>query len=457
MNQFFPSERRRMREALRAIICLLVFSNLSLADTTPGFPNPAGAADTFSTAGGIDMGNEFFQVLGSNGRSCNTCHREEEGWSITPTGLQQRFNTSLGSDPVFRTNDGSNSPNAKTASLKDKRAAYSLLLNKGVIRRDLNIPSNAEFEVVGVSDPYSNVAVGSTQLSVFRRPLPSTNLRFLSAVMWDGRETFPSQSLAYDLRRQANSATTGHAQGTALTGEQRQHIVAFEMALHTAQIFNTQAGSLTVAKAGPAVLAKQKNYLGINDFLGDSRTGTAFNPAVFNLFNVWNDFITSAPTDIRAAIARGQKLFNSRTLTISGVPGLNDSPAFGSPAVLKGTCGTCHNTPNVGNHSSAKFLNIGISDESRRTGDMPLYTLRHKTTGALVKTSDPGRALVTGLWSDMGKFKVPVLRGLAARAPYFHNGMAAELGNVLDFYDSRFSLGLDNRERMDLILFLQSL
>jgi len=102
-------------------------------------------------------------------------------------------------------------------------------------------------------------------------------------------------------------------------------------------------------------------------------------------------------------------------------------------------------------------LDIGISDEVRRTSDLPLYTLRNKITGEIRKTSDPGRALITGRWGDIGKFKVPGLRGLAARGPYFHNGMAKELGNVLDFYNERFQTGLNNRERLDLILFLQSL
>ena len=69
----------------------------------------------------------------------------------------------------------------------------------------------------------------------------------------------------------------------------------------------------------------------------------------------------------------------------------------------------------------------------RRTPDLPLYTLRHKATGETVQTTDPGRAMVTGNWKDMGKFKGPVLRALAARAPYFHNGAAATLEEALDF------------------------
>jgi hypothetical protein len=56
--------------------------------------------------------------------------------------------------------------------------------------------------------------------AMYRRPLPSANLAFLTAVMWDGREP--------DLSQQANDATVGHAQGTPLTADQRSAIVAFE-------------------------------------------------------------------------------------------------------------------------------------------------------------------------------------------------------------------------------------
>ena len=48
------------------------------------FENTSGLHATFSTSGSIDLRNEFFQNLGTNGRSCGTCHRAEEGWTITP-------------------------------------------------------------------------------------------------------------------------------------------------------------------------------------------------------------------------------------------------------------------------------------------------------------------------------------------------------------------------------------
>jgi cytochrome c peroxidase len=166
------------------------------------------------------------------------------------------------------------------------------------------------------------------------------------------------------------------------------------------------------------------------------------------LFSAW---ASTSRTAAQQSIARGEALFNSKPITISGVGGLND--ALDLP-VFRGTCTTCHNDPNIGNHSTAVPLNIGIADASRRTPDMPLYTLRNGTTGEVVQTTDPGRALITGQWADIGKFKGPILRGLAARAPYFHNGSAASLDDVVDFYDTHFKIGLTARERADLIAFL---
>ena len=176
------------------------------------------------------------------------------------------------------------------------------------------------------------------------------------------------------------------------------------------------------------------------------------------LFDNWNDPLTRfnfAPgAQQRAAIARGEALFNSMKIEISGVAGLND--ATGKP-VIEGTCGTCHNAPNIGNHSVGAPLNIGIADASRRTPDLPLYTLRNNSTGQTVQTTDPGLAMLTGKWADIGKFKGPNLRGLAARAPYFHNGSAATLNDVVNFYDTRFHVGMTAQQKSDLVAFLSAL
>ena len=71
--------------------------------------------------------------------------------------------------------------------------------------------------------------------------------------------------------------------------------------------------------------------------------------------------------------------------------------------------------------------------------------------------TDAGRGNVTGLWSDLGKFKTPTLRALAARAPYFHNGIAATLGDVVHHYETHLGFIFTDEERADLVAFLSAL
>src|SRR4051812_40862363 len=245
-----PVTTRSSAAAVFIVAALLLAWPKSAATESPLVPNnlplrnPSGAHATFSATGALDLSNEFFQSLGTNGRACSSCHVPEDGWTITPATVQTRFDRTQGTDPMFRPNDGSNSPNADVSTRDARRSAYSMLLTKGLIRVGIGIPSGGEFELAAVDDPYGFAS--AAELSLFRRPLPSTNLPFLSTVMWDGRETFPSQTIHFDLNDQSNGATVGHAQGNALTNAQRESIVAFETALFTAQILDNQAGRLTV-------------------------------------------------------------------------------------------------------------------------------------------------------------------------------------------------------------------
>ncbi len=170
------------------------------------------------------------------------------------------------------------------------------------------------------------------------------------------------------------------------------------------------------------------------------------------MYSAW----TGSPNAARASIARGEQVFNSKVINITGVAGVND--VLGVPT-LAGSCGTCHDSPNVGNHSVSAPLNIGVGDLNSPldVSYLPVITLQNKTSGATVQTTDPGRALITGLWADIGKAKGPILRGLAARAPYFHNGSADSLSDVVTFYDKRFNVGFTPQEKKDLIAFLNTL
>jgi len=100
-------------------------------------------------------------------------------------------------------------------------------------------------------------------------------------------------------------------------------------------------------------------------------------------------------------------------------------------------------------------MNIGVSDPAQ--SHLPRITLYNESTGETTWTTDPGRAMITGAWNDIGKFKVPSLRGLAGREPYFHNGSARTLRDVVDFYVRRFGLDLTPDESKDLVAFLAAL
>ena len=436
------------------------------------FPNASGLLETYNTGNAaIDLTGPFFQSLGTNGRSCASCHRPAQGWGISAAEVRSRFQATQGLDPIFRTNDGSNCDhNIDTSTAGGRAKAYSLLINKGLIRVALTVPPTAEFNVISVVNPYG--CSDPATLSMYRRPLPSTNLRFLSTVMWDGREsssqsgtqkiTFPTNpgDLLADLAHQAMDATNGHAQAaTPLTPLQQQAIVSFEMTLITAQAVDYRAGALNAegATGGPVVLGTQTLpafFIGINDPLGGNPKGAPFTPAIFSLFGAWAK--DGDEESRRASIARGETLFNSKPINITGVAGLNDDLNLAS---IPGTCGTCHSSPNVGNHTVSAPLNIGVGDLNGRfdVSFLPVITLQNKVTHEIKTTTDPGRALITGLWKDVGRMKGPILRGLPSRAPYFHNGSAESLDDVVEFYDKRFHIGFSVQERRDLIAFLSTL
>lgn len=455
-----------------------------IADKVGGtvvFNDPSGQIATVSTTGSIDLGNAFFQSMGTNGRTCASCHLQSDGMGLSATSVQAVFASNGLTDPLFAAVDGANctsvTPNAGAAG-------HSLLLNNGLIRIGLTVPAAAEFTITAVHDPYGCALEGTPAVaSVYRRPLPTTNLRFLSAVMFDGRETLQplnngttfNANLKSDLAHQAMDATLGHAQATASpTTAQLNSIVDFELALFTAQRVDESAGGLNAqgANGGPEALASAPYYPGINDPLGQNPTGADFNPTAFTIYTPWGSLNSSNPyTAARTAVARGQVVFNTHALSITNVAGLND--ALGLPSI-NGTCTTCHDTPNVGNHSLPVPLDIGTSHAASletdgrisaalaqlSVPDFPIFQVTCTTgplAGTVRYTTDPGRALITGRCADVGRVKGPILRGLAARAPFFHNGAAASLSQVVAFYNLRFQMGLTAQEMTDLVAFLKSL
>jgi cytochrome c peroxidase len=472
--------------SVAAIAAVVVIPNLK------HFQDKTGAVATFNTGGDIHENNAFFQSLGTNGRTCGTCHQADQAMSISAKGARELFERTHGEDPLFAAFDGANCPTNTSRS----REAHSLLLERGLIRIGINMPVNPQFTIAVVHDPYgcaitSDPKTGLPVVSVYRRPLPTTNLRYLSTLMFDGRETLMplnnattfKNNMNFDLTDQAMTAVLTHAQGVAPTAAQLSEIVQFELGLSTAQIHDDDAGSLQThgADGGPVALSAQSYYPGTNDALGGDPTGEAFNPSAFSLYSAWENTDRRHYGDdkerARAEIAAGEKLFNTQPAIITGVRGLNDNAALGSPASIIGTCTTCHDTPNVGNHSVALPLDIATSRQAENesspaiiaglrelsAADLPIYEVRGcpdlQNPGKTVNyyTSDPGKGLVSGLCSDVNRGKGPILRGLAARAPYFHNGAAANLEELVNFYNQRFQMNFTQKQKKELIAFLNSL
>ena len=77
------------------VVCALVAA-VGIATKVPaqgngpnmiGFANPTGIHRTYNVNGSVYFDNPFFQSLGTNGRSCGSCHQPTDGWSIVPSTL----------------------------------------------------------------------------------------------------------------------------------------------------------------------------------------------------------------------------------------------------------------------------------------------------------------------------------------------------------------------------------
>ena len=400
-----------------------------LVDRLPNgvpIPNAAGAAATFSSEGFVDLDDEFHTPQGTNGRDCATCHAVESGWSITPAQIQLLFLLTGGTHPIFNPLDAT-SQDADVSTVQARRQAYRLLLT-GLFRRGGPPVANAEFAIIAADDPAGFGTTG--RFSFFRRPLATANLDLITGLMWDDRLTVAGDGRPprAGLFSQARGNITGGQQGAAPSDALVNAIVDDELQLWVAQVVSRgvrldSCGGL----GGPEHLAAQPLLAGR-----------------WNLYDAWIGLSpgscgSAAADRRRAQIARGQEIFNER------------QNAGG------GRCRGCHNAVNNGTSVGGALFDVRTSAAERRPAGHPLYTLQNLATGDVAQTTDPGKAFVTGRWSDMNRFKVPTLRGLSARAPYFHNGIARTLRDVVRHYDEVLGFGFTREEEDDLVAFLEAL
>jgi cytochrome c peroxidase len=377
-------------------------------------PNAAGFAATYSTQGLVDLSGEFFQAQGTNGRHCGSCHAVEDGWSVRPETVELVFSLTGGTHPIFNRLDADR-PDADLSTVQSRREAFTML-RQGKFTRRVTPPATRDYDVIAASDPFG---VGTTEsLWFFRRPLATADFRSHS-VMWDGANTV-GNVLRDGLIRQARGNVTGAQEGQPAPDEVIFDIVDYEMALSHAQTFVWGVGSLTAAggRGGPELAAAQ--------------------PLLNGRFDLYDAWATSNHRG-RRQIWRGQEVFN------------NVNPPSGR------TCRGCHSAANNGQNVNGTLFDVRTSEPHVASPDMAVYTFEERATGEVVESTDPGRGIRNGLFADLNKFKPPSLRGLSSRAPYFHNGIAATLRDVVEHYEAELGFVFTAQERDDLVAFMKAL
>ncbi|MCP5345324.1 MAG: hypothetical protein H7A04_00450 [Pseudomonadales bacterium] len=454
------------------------------------YPNSQGMLGVINDdAPVVTDGHAFFEAIGSNGRACVTCHQPADGMSLSVATIQERWQVTAGNDPLFAAVDGSNCPHLP----QDDAASHSLLLEKGLFRIPLPWPGKdshgklitPEFTIEVVRDPTGcnthpeyGLQSANPTVSVYRRPRPVANMKYIASTggFFNIKTGMPldkdpesgrsvgmnimSDARAATLRVQARDAARTHLERKEeLSEQQLQQIVDFEMQVFMAQSFQTQAGSLSDngATGGPLSLLEGRRGLGDD-----------FQTPVFGYFDVWRDASaaaaeTPAQQEFRESVVRGNDIYMGRSFWISDAVHIN-SIGLGNP--IKRTCATCHNMANTGMDLAPGYVDLGTTNmpTANNMPDLPLFKLTcndkappHPFLGRVIYTHDPGRALISGLCTDIGAITMQQLRGLSARAPYFANGSADSLREIVDFYDRRFNIGYSQQEKQDLVNFLSVL
>lgn len=443
-RSFYPAVTHPiMRNFLLTALCALALypAHRTFAGSLPNnlpIPNSSGAAATVSEEGFVNRADAFHTPQGTNRRDCASCHAAEVGWSVTPEYVQLLFLATGGRDPLFNKLDANNAA-LDLSSVQKRWMGYSMLL-RGLFRRGGAVKDDRDFDVVAVDDPHGNA--NTTTFSFFRRPLATANLKLASGVHWDGRFSVAGDGKPprLGLFNQARTATIGaleHPREPPPPDALVNAMVDDEVQLWHAQVIVPVIGRLDSCggRGGPEALSQEA-----------ARVGR------FDLYDAWIGFKANrcdrrpAAVALRAQIARGQEIFNTRA------------------SATGGTCLGCHNVANNGTSFNDAFFDLGLSRADVRPAGMPLYTIRKRCASGdpacvvqETQTTDPGRAFITGRFADIGKFKVPSVRGVAARAPYFHNGSASTLRDVVRHYSGKRGFNFTPQEEADLVAFLRAL
>src|SRR5260370_15904728 len=510
---------------LTVVLLSAAIAAAGIAELFAVFQDDSGTGLTATADSTLNGTNPFFDPsIGTNGQACVTCHEPDTGITITVPFINSRFTATGGTDPLFRPNDTANNPSLLLSS--HTADDYSVFLALGTARIGEQVQQAAtpnDFTVVAANDATNAKFAapdmfplitdpqhpGVATLFIFRRTLVNVNVNFDSSVLWDGRANISN------MPAQVNGAIKTLLLGAGGDATVNNAIVNFMTGVYTAQKSDNAAGqldalgatggvdnliALSQSASRPCVFDRDSPTPDITPFVEAVATSSSCTPVVpgsfnfspggmgtpangghtFTLFEAWENLSPNNAINMaRLSIARGEKIFNTRT-------------AVGGHC---SSCTGCHSVPNVGNNPSANFMireghdsptilaglkaaalasgDANATEEAQQIQDMidrasllPFYCLRptSDTSGtpcgadAVDKlTTDPARALVTGHIANTGAQKPPILRNLAVRPPFFHNGDAVDMQHLVTFYKFFLNMSLSQQDAQDLVNFLNAL
>ena len=120
--------------------------------------NDYGVAESFHTTGAIDFTNPMFLQLGTNPRSCATCHAPDQGWTMTADANKELFKESDGLAPLFNLVDEGNRPDADISTKDARKATFNPQTVK-LARHALHAQHQrgrraaAQYNITAVEDP----------------------------------------------------------------------------------------------------------------------------------------------------------------------------------------------------------------------------------------------------------------------------------------------------------------
>ena len=360
--------------------------------------------------------------LPSNGRACADCHMPTDSFQLSPASVEARFQllrlrrrlNPKADDPLFRPID------ADDFRTNGDSASDFGNLRQGLIRITFPLPAN-----IRLVDPATDDVSAETEVDVWRS-VPTVNDVALTGaddgIMWprgpNERGGYQLDARFSTLQQQAQAAFTAHAQVQSAAPQRLlDDLASFQRVLFTNERVRAlsdavRQGMTALPDPDPRLTALERKGKAVFErACGQCHGGPGQSTP------------QATPNDPPAPVIRFHNIFSQcpRPVDAAG----RYAFAACSPQLAR----------------SVRTYEIELSVPTPG----PLGVTHPAGFKVRRRSSDPGRALVTGFVGgsaprdDWEKFDVPGLRGISRTAPYFINNSAATLEEMVDHYIELFT------------------